>query len=282
MASPQVENGYIKISNEIMEALSKTKFRGSTRNMLDCIFRKTYGFNKKEDKISLSQFVEMTNLSKRTVIYGLQELEAMNIILVKRQSNDGLKEINTYSFNKNYETWVVQNSAPQVKRNRILAKISSAKLREMGNGSAKLGGLVVQNSENNLKSFAHTKDTNTKDNTKDRDMRDSPTIWRSIFPNKTPGIVEITFVEGLREKFGSIKASQVLFNLRESNFNSIRTMREALNEDGSIKPKENNGTNKKDSPRGTIDFDKYEREREASKPRGHTGVVSDAVPKRIQ
>ncbi|MBK7380482.1 MAG: hypothetical protein IPJ03_16125 [Ignavibacteriales bacterium] len=67
------------------------------------------------------------------------------------------KEINTYSFNKNYETWVVQNSAPQVKRNRILAKISSAKLREMGNGSAKLIGLVVQNSENNLKSFAHTK-----------------------------------------------------------------------------------------------------------------------------
>ena len=62
---------------------------------------------------------------------------------------------------------------------------------------------------------------------------------RSIFPNKTPGIVEINFVEGLREKFGSVKASQILFNLRESNFSSIRTMREALNEDGSIKPKPN-------------------------------------------
>jgi len=77
---------------------------------------------------------------------------------------------------------------------------------------------------------------------KGKENRDSPTIWRSIFPNKTPGIVEITFVEGLREKFGSVKASQILFNLRELNFNSIRTMREALNNDGTIKPKVNNGT----------------------------------------
>ena len=73
---------------------------------------------------------------------------------------------------------------------------------------------------------------------REREERDSPTIWKSIFPNKTPGMVEINFVEELRQKFGAIKASQILFNLRESNFSSIRTMKDALNEDGTIKPKQ--------------------------------------------
>ena len=73
---------------------------------------------------------------------------------------------------------------------------------------------------------------------REREGRDSPTIWKSIFPNKTPGMVEINFVEELRQKFGAIKASQILFNLRESNFSSIRTMKDALDEDGTIKPKQ--------------------------------------------
>jgi hypothetical protein len=42
-----------------------------------------------------------------------------------------------------------------------------------------------------------------------------------------------------------------------------------------------NGTNTKNSPRGSIDFDKYAAEREASKPRS-TGLVSTTVPKQLQ
>ena len=48
-----------------------------------------------------------------------------------------------------------------------------------------------------------------------------------------------------------------------------------------FKKDNNNGSNRKDSPRGSIDFDKYAAEREASKPRGHSELVPDAVSKRI-
>jgi len=167
MASPQLENGYTKIANEILEALAKVSFRGSTRNVLDCVLRKTYGFSKKEDKISISQFCQMIGVSKRTVIYSIQELEEKNIIFVKKNVNEGEKDTNTYEFNKNYETWVVQNSARQVKRNRELANLSSAKLRSLKGGSAKLGKEVVQNSVKNVKSFAHTKETIQKKDTKE-------------------------------------------------------------------------------------------------------------------
>lgn len=151
MANPQKEKGYTAIANEILEALARTPISGSSRQLIFFILRKTYGYHKKADAISFSQFQEGTNLSRRTVIYGLQELEIKKIILVKRTYN----QPNIYIFNKDYEQWIVQNSAPLVQNNRKQAKNRSAKLRT----SAKLRKEVVQNSVKSLPSFAPTKET---------------------------------------------------------------------------------------------------------------------------
>jgi phage replication O-like protein O len=166
MASPQKENGYVPIANEIVEAFARTYLPSGERQVLDVILRKTYGFNKKEDSIAYSQLTEGTGLSRRTVIYAIQNLEAKRIILVSKSRNALLNNPNTYRFNKDYETWVVQNSAPSVKKNRKQAKVSSAKLRK-SKGSAKLGTKVVQNSVEKVNSFAPTKDTIQKTSTKD-------------------------------------------------------------------------------------------------------------------
>jgi len=80
MASPQKENGYTPIAHTIMEALAKIKIPGQARQILDVIFRKTYGWNKLDDKISLKQFVEFTGLSKVRICRGIQRLLSMNII----------------------------------------------------------------------------------------------------------------------------------------------------------------------------------------------------------
>ncbi len=87
----------------------------------------------------------------------MQNLEAKKILLISRH-----KEINVIRFNKYSETWLVQNSAPQVKINRNRAKLASAKLRsDVKNQSsgAKLTPELVQNSVKNSNSFAHTKET---------------------------------------------------------------------------------------------------------------------------
>ena len=112
--SPQLENGYIKIANEIMDALCKVSVGLGNRQVLDAILRKTYGFNKVEDSISLSQLSEMTGLSKRSVIYALQNLETKKLIKIKRNKGRGHKnEINIISFNKKHKEWVVQEKSKQ-------------------------------------------------------------------------------------------------------------------------------------------------------------------------
>jgi|GEM_PF-699702 len=157
--NPQVENGYTAIANEIVEALSKSMQGGTEGQIIFAVLRKTYGWNKKEDKISISQLCKLTGKSKRAVIYALQNLEAKKMIVIKKTTKDGLKQPNTICFNKHYSEWVVHNCAQQVKKHREKAKVDSAQLRS----SAQLGKLVVHNSVKSLPECAHTKDTITKD-----------------------------------------------------------------------------------------------------------------------
>ena len=49
MASPQKENGYTPIAHEILEALAKQLLSPDEWRILMIIFRKTYGWDKKED-----------------------------------------------------------------------------------------------------------------------------------------------------------------------------------------------------------------------------------------
>ena len=107
MANPQKENGYTAISNEIMDQLIKIRIPGEARQILDCVLRKTYGWNKKQDIIALSQYSEMTGLSKPHVCMGLNKLRSMNIITEKGKAiTEKGKEIGqVIEFNKDYETW---------------------------------------------------------------------------------------------------------------------------------------------------------------------------------
>ena len=100
MASPQKENGYTSIANELMEALSRFRIPGEQMQCLLVIIRKTYGFNKKDDMISNSQFVEATGLRHGNVSRAIRSLVEKRIVI----KND-TKRIPSYRFNKNYIMW---------------------------------------------------------------------------------------------------------------------------------------------------------------------------------
>ena len=80
--NPQIEEGYTRIANEIIEALARYRISGEEWQVLMCLFRKTYGFQKKKDKISLSQFVIMTGLKRQNVFRALKKLSSKKIIAV--------------------------------------------------------------------------------------------------------------------------------------------------------------------------------------------------------
>ena len=100
MANPQPDQ-YTKFSNELLEALARIRIPGEARQMLDVIFRKTYGFQKKEDQISLSQFALATGLVRPLVVRGLSKLITLNIIIIKKENTI----TNIYKINKDFDTW---------------------------------------------------------------------------------------------------------------------------------------------------------------------------------
>lgn len=112
MASPQIENGFMRIANELLEAYARIRIPGEARQVLDVILRKTYGYGKKEDAISLSQFVLATGILKPNVCASLNHLRKMNLIIQKDNAI-----ANIYSINKDYTSW-----RPLSKKITVLSK----------------------------------------------------------------------------------------------------------------------------------------------------------------
>lgn len=111
MASPQKETGFTSISNELLEALFKIRLTGVQKDLIFYIIRKTYGFNKKEDRIPLSQFCESLNIVKEQVCRDLKNLEKLNLIIRKKQPNNG---ITIYAIQKDYSLWITSDTGVTV------------------------------------------------------------------------------------------------------------------------------------------------------------------------
>lgn len=98
MSSPQKENGYTAIANELMEKLSLPGINGSEYRILLMVLRKTYGYQKKKDRISLSQFQLYTSMNRAQAVATIKSLVCKRILV---------KENGSYTFNKNYDEWLV-------------------------------------------------------------------------------------------------------------------------------------------------------------------------------
>lgn len=165
MASPQTENGYTKIANEIMEALMQTQLSGYQSRILFAIWRKTYGWNKKEDKILSSQLAELTGILLPHVSFTVKNLINRNMITEIGKN---------LSFNKNYEEW---KDLPKSVTKKKLPK-SVKDVTEIGNdftenGNKRLPKSVIINRGNANKNKdkltpKEKKETITKETIKDK------------------------------------------------------------------------------------------------------------------
>jgi len=81
-----MNEGYIPIPNSIFD-----KYLGELTSSEMCvllaIIRKTWGWNKTEDRISVSQLISMTSLGKNTVIRCLESLQKKKLISTKKRHN---------------------------------------------------------------------------------------------------------------------------------------------------------------------------------------------------
>jgi phage replication O-like protein O len=134
MANPQKENGFTAIANEIMDALIAADLSGQDFKIALLIIRKTYGFNKTEDAVSLSQMMKATTMCKIRCSQVVNRLELMKILTVTENINGIGKK---YKFNKDFDTWQTVNKninrykkmkgTVNEKRNRPLMKTLTTK-----------------------------------------------------------------------------------------------------------------------------------------------------------
>lgn len=139
--SPQLENGYTKIANELLEALVTFRIPGEQMQCFLAIIRKTYGHGKLEDRISNSQLCKATGLFKSNVSRAMSALIEKQLVIktdnkinvVIKNDNKCKKTIPSYRINKDYSKWrqlsktitgVIKND------NKTLSKMMDTKERK--------------------------------------------------------------------------------------------------------------------------------------------------------
>ena len=166
VASPQLEKGHTKIANEILDALCRIRISGEARQVLDFIIRKTYGWHKKSDTISLSQFTQGTNLIKPNICRAINKLIKMRLIVIKKDNN----KLITYCFNKHYDTW--KPLSKKITPNKPLSKKIIS---------------VIKKDNLALSKKIPTKETNTKEtNTKETSCSDKENSERAQDSKEPP------------------------------------------------------------------------------------------------
>jgi phage replication O-like protein O len=103
MANPQIENGYTRIANEILEQISKTNLNGTQLRIVMVVWRYTYGFRQSEHELSNSFIAQAIGIkNKAAVVRELNALIKGKIITVV---GNGSRKTKVLKFNKNYEEW---------------------------------------------------------------------------------------------------------------------------------------------------------------------------------
>ena len=106
MGEPQLEDGFARIANELLEAICAFDFTKREYKILIALLRQTYGFNKKTDKVSQWRLAEMTGLSRANVSRTLAELIGKQVVSVGdayRESHG--QKIPEIGINKRYTEW---------------------------------------------------------------------------------------------------------------------------------------------------------------------------------
>ena len=161
--SPQTDEGFVRIANELMDAVLSAGFSQRQLLVLLAIIRKTYGYNKKEDDMSAQQIGKLCNMGRQHVTTILNQLADMNVIH-KRPGKYGC----IIGIQKNYSAWDVsaqtdlKQTKKDIKKPATLSLIGtstkSGHLSQIGTGDSTKSGQV------DSPESGHTIDNLPKDN----------------------------------------------------------------------------------------------------------------------
>lgn len=100
-----IKMNYTKIPNNYLEWLSCQNLKGLDFRILLFVFRKTIGWNKESDKISISQFLDGLKASRRAIINSIERLVLCNALVRSREKG----KTNTYRLVQSNALLLVQS-----------------------------------------------------------------------------------------------------------------------------------------------------------------------------
>ena len=103
MASPQKENGYTSIANELLEQLYRRRFSASQLKILLLVIRFTYGFNRKTSTLSNTFIAAGTGMHEITVSKEVGTLLRDNVLKLHKKPT--FHNSRVIGINKDYESW---------------------------------------------------------------------------------------------------------------------------------------------------------------------------------
>ena len=104
---------YTKIENDVFEKILEMNFTASQLKVLLAMIRKLNGFHKEEDKISISQLVELTKYSNKSIIKAQGDLVKMNILILKEKGISRVRP-SIWKINKDTDSWRLVNTGSHV------------------------------------------------------------------------------------------------------------------------------------------------------------------------
>jgi phage replication O-like protein O len=137
--NPQIEDGHTRIANELLEAITLFDFGKRHYKIILFVLRKTYGWNKKADVMSLSQIVTGTGLQRNHACECVNELVEMKVFLKQEHKNGQLIELN-----KKYKQWSVFPKQEHVPK-------TGTRCSQNGTESVPKTGTTKDNPKNNTK-----------------------------------------------------------------------------------------------------------------------------------
>ncbi len=106
MANPQIENGFLRLSNELAEAIARAPMNGAQLRIVMVVLRECFGKKggRKVAPLSLAKMANRTSLHARTVQREVNRLLKAGVLT--RQPIGGQ---NLYGILKDYERWRLPN-----------------------------------------------------------------------------------------------------------------------------------------------------------------------------
>lgn len=220
--TPQLENGYTRIANELYEAIIKQPFNGYESRVLHAIIRKTYGYGKKSDYIAFSQISELTGIAKTHISRTITALTQYKVVT---------KLGNSIGVNKDASQWAVTKLGNSKKALNVLPKLVMPVTKL---GIKKLPKSALQKKKENITKEKEVLDMfNKAMNTKYRTVpHKNLEYWLSIYSLEEIGeaIGNIT-----KDGFWKDKMSpEVLFRRKDPKGNDVDRLGSLLNRKSEI------------------------------------------------